>query len=60
MTEKLLLVDGHNLLFQMFFGMLTLIRLDGNAPLPYDKDALQIDTEMLPSTTAILKAIGLK
>lgn len=39
---------------------LTLIKLNGNVPLPYAKDALQINAATLPQTTVILKAIGLR
>ena len=63
---RLLLVDGSNLLFQMFYGMPArlrtnrlLIRLSGDEPLPFSPDTLAVS---LPERTtgAVLTAIGLK
>lgn len=57
--DTLLLVDGHNLLFQMFFGMPARILSRDGAPMPFPLEALAF-ADGGWKTSDILRAIGLK
>ena len=69
MDRRLLIVDGSNLLFQMFYGMPSRIvneqgmpiqgTLDGGSPLPFPLEELEYEPADM-TTNHVLKGIGLR